>query len=438
MKKLLWLLCAAVLLLAPIEKVYAFHSAPEDTTQLIAEDDTSASEENDIPGAPNVYLDCNRCDNTHIRSELTFVNYVRDQERADIHVFVTDQSTGDGGREYEMSFIGRQEFSGQEHTIIYTADRDDTWDEERDGVNEKLRLGLTPYMLQTSLADRFSVSYEAPEGGESHRQNISDPWDYWVFEIYAGRLQTGLESNQRSFNSRWGFYADRVTEDWKFRMRPYFNYNYVSIDQGDDEEPVVSQRHRHGFDSHAIRSITDHWSAGMFGDYITRNDRNLNHRYRMMPGVEYSIFPYEVSTRRSITFRYQVGLALSDYYEMTIFEQTEETLVSHELRAEARVRQTWGNLYGGLVGSHYFHDLDQRRAVFWGGVNVRIMEGLSLNLQADFEMIQDQLSLPAGDASLEEILLEQRELATDFSLSGSIALSYTFGSQFANIVNTRM
>ena len=52
-------------------------------------------------------------------------------------------------------------------------------------------------------------------------------------------------------------------------------------------------------------------------------------------------------------------------------------------------------------------------------------------------MIQDQLSLPAGNASLEEILLQQRELETDFELSGSIALSYTFGSDFANIVNTR-
>jgi hypothetical protein len=45
--------------------------------------------------------------------------------------------------------------------------------------------------------------------------------------------------------------------------------------------------------------------------------------------------------------------------------------------------------------------------------------------------------LPKGEASLEEVLLRQRELATDYSFSGSVAITYTFGSKFANIVNTR-
>ena len=101
------------------------------------------------------------------------------------------------------------------------------------------------------------------------------------------------------------------------------------------------------------------------------------------------------------------------------------------------IRQPWGEIYGGLEGSHYFHDFTKRRAEFFGVVSVRLLEGLSLNVQGEFEMIQDQLALPLGDASLEEILLQQRELATDFELSGSISLSYTFGSRFANIVNTR-
>ncbi|MDZ7756042.1 hypothetical protein [Rhodohalobacter sp.] len=68
---------------------------------------------------------------------------------------------------------------------------------------------------------------------------------------------------------------------------------------------------------------------------------------------------------------------------------------------------------------------------------MRIIEGLSLSLYANYQNIQDQLTLPAGDASLEDILLQRRELATDFSFYGSVAITYTFGSDFANIVNTR-
>ena len=36
-----------------------------------------------------VFLDCDECDDEHIRTQITWVNYVRDQEQADVHVFVT-------------------------------------------------------------------------------------------------------------------------------------------------------------------------------------------------------------------------------------------------------------------------------------------------------------------------------------------------------------
>ena len=99
--------------------------------------------------------------------------------------------------------------------------------------------------------------------------------------------------------------------------------------------------------------------------------------------------------------------------------------------------QPWGGLEAGVVGSHYFHDLSFYRAEVFGTASVRVVEGLSLNLSGSFEMIQDQLSLPRGDTTVEDVLLDQRELATDFSVTGSVALSYPFGSEFADVVNTR-
>lgn len=386
--------------------------------------------------APYVYIDCNRCDYNHIRREITFVNYVRDPEQADVHVFVTDEGTGGGGREYELSFIGRQAFEDVDYTLVHSIGRNATQDETRESLNRVLKMGFVPYVMQTPLASRLSVNYEGEGEGTSMQQAEEDPWDYWVFEVYAGRLYMGLESNQSEFDSRWGFYADRVTEDWKIRMRPYFNFDYVEIQQ-EDGEAVTSHNHRHGVDSYAIMSISDHWSTGLFSTYLTRNDRNIRHRFQANPGVEYSFFPYDEATRKSITLVYRLGYTQVDYYEETIFEQTRETLLNHRLEASVSVHQPWGDINTGLSGSHYFHDFAHRRAEFYGSISFRVTEGLSLNFQADFEMIQDQLSLPIGDTSLEEVLLNQRELATDFSLSGSIAISYSFGSDFANVVNTR-
>jgi hypothetical protein len=47
------------------------------------------------------------------------------------------------------------------------------------------------------------------------------------------------------------------------------------------------------------------------------------------------------------------------------------------------------------------------------------------------------LSLRRGDASNEEILVRQRELATGYEYEFGFGISYTFGSIFNNVVNPR-
>lgn len=382
-----------------------------------------------------VYLDCDRCDFNHIRSEITYVNYVRDPEQADVHLFITDQRTGSNGRQYQLSFLGRGTYESIEYTFEQTVDGNATNDERREAINEAIRLGLTPYVVQTETLSNFSLNYSG-SSETVDQQPPHDPWKQWVFTAYVGGIELELESNRTVFDSRWGLFADHVSEDWKLRVRPFFNYDLVKIKR-DNAPDVRSSISRHGLESYAIRSVGPHWSIGIFGDYITRNDQNIRNRFELLPGIEYSLLPYEEATRRAITVVYQIGLTYVDYFEETIFNQTEETLVNQQLSASVAIRQPWGEIFSGLEGSHYFHDFTKRRAEFFGSISVRLLEGLSLRVRGDFEMVQDQLALPLGDASLEEILLQQRELATDFEFSGSIALTYRFGSNFANIVNTR-
>ena len=45
-----------------------------------------------------VFLDCAQCDFNNIRQDISFVNYVRDQSDADVHVLVTTQDTASRGR----------------------------------------------------------------------------------------------------------------------------------------------------------------------------------------------------------------------------------------------------------------------------------------------------------------------------------------------------
>jgi hypothetical protein len=71
-------------------------------------------------------------------------------------------------------------------------------------------------------------------------------------------------------------------------------------------------------------------------------------------------------------------------------------------------------------------------------LSVRVMKGFSVNLSGGFEVINDQISLPKGEASIEEILLGQRQLATNFETNLRFGLSYTFGDLYNNVVNTRL
>jgi hypothetical protein len=383
--------------------------------------------------APRVYLDCNRCDFAYIRGEITFVNHVRDPSQAQVHVLVTDQPTGSGGLMYTLTFMGRGAYAGVDNRLTFASGPAATAAEERGGLTRMLQLGLVPYVARTALAQQLELRFRAsPQAGE----RSSDPWNHWAFEVYGGG-NFSTESTQSAWNARYGVYANRVTEDWKVRLRPYFNNNVRSIRTEEDGEIRIDLK-RHGLESYVIRSLGAHWGAGLFAEYITTTIDNLEHGVTIAPAVEYSFFPYGEASTRQITLSYRIGYELADYIEETIYEKTAEALASHSLEAAVRIRQAWGSIFSGLTGSSYLHDSDFHRLTLDSNVSFRLGHGVSLNLGGNYQRINDQLALPRRDASLEDILLQRRRLATAYRGSGSVGLSYTFGSIFTNVVNPRL
>ena len=102
-----------------------------------------------------------------------------------------------------------------------------------------------------------------------------------------------------------------------------------------------------------------------------------------------------------------------------------------------RVIQPWGDVDVGIDASQYLHDLSRYSAQFSGAVDVRITQGLSIEIGGSFEFIRDQLNLRKGDADLEEVLLRRTQLETDYQAGLSFGFRYRFGSIFNNVVNTR-
>jgi hypothetical protein len=84
------------------------------------------------------------------------------------------------------------------------------------------------------------------------------------------------------------------------------------------------------------------------------------------------------------------------------------------------------------------HDFELHRLEVDGGFDIRLFQGFSLDIRGSVARIKDQLNIPLEDRTDDEILLELGELGTDYEYEFDIGFSYTFGSDFNNVVNPRM
>jgi hypothetical protein len=75
-----------------------------------------------------VFLDCASCYAEFLRTEVGFVDFVRDRQEAAVHVLVTTADTGSGGLEHTFSFIGQDRFTGTDHTLKTATTSADTED----------------------------------------------------------------------------------------------------------------------------------------------------------------------------------------------------------------------------------------------------------------------------------------------------------------------
>jgi hypothetical protein len=380
--------------------------------------------------APNLYIDCHSCDMNYIRSNLDYVNYVIDRNDADLFIMITWQGTGGNGRKYTMTLEGRERFEGLRDSLIYATDQEMSNEEIREKTLKWLKLGTVRFINYTPLADELSISFDTSMPMEQPQ----DKWDYWVFESSLNGWFDG-QSTYSNLNANGSLIARRTTEAWKLRLQLRGSYNEERYTIGEDE--YVSIRRNPGFNSLLVKSVSDHFSVGFRAGAFISTYSNLDQAIWINPILEYNIFPYQESTRREFRFQYVVGWNMNDYHETTIYDQNKEKLLKQALEIDFELHQAWGSAEFNIEGSHYFHDFSKNRLDFRGELSLKILKGFSYNIRGGYSLIHDQLSLPKGEASQEDILLQTQELATQYSYWGSMGLSYTFGSIYNNIVNPR-
>lgn len=380
--------------------------------------------------APRVFIDCEYCDMDFIKTEIPFVNYVRERKEAQVHVLITTQRTGGGGTEYTLTFIGQMEFKGMDEVLKFVSRKTDTEDEIRKGLVRILKMGLIRYVAKTPMAELVNISMEK----EVEPTAVEDKWNFWVFSLSGRSFLNGEKLS--NFYSLWGnFSASRVTPELKIKLglSTSLNRDYFVV----DDEEIKSYSRSHSFSGMIVKSLNEHWSAGAFLNVRSSTYDNTKISIAPAPAIEFNIFPYSQSTRRQLRFLYLIGFPMVKYLEETIYDKISERLIREALSITLELKEKWGSISTTLEGSHFFHDFNKNRIELSTDLSLRIFKGLSFNVYGRYSRIHDQLSLPKAGASLEEILLRRRMLETTYNYWASVGLSYTFGSIYSNVVNPR-
>ena len=376
-----------------------------------------------------------RCDSNFIKDEISYVDFVRDQEKANVIAYIYNDPNGNQGK-YSIYFEGNQKFDGIKNELYFESHPKMTSHEIRLGLKNKIELGLLKYIVQTDQIN--SIKFDILDVEKDTIVSVEeeyDKWKNWIFEIsISGNYEK--ESSRKESNLSGRFEINRYTEKW--RIENTFRYNKNTEEFLNQDQSYSSERLYKGLYGKLVRSISDHWSTGIFYGFSEDSYQNINFSNTLYPAIEYSIFPYKDVVRKEMVLEYKIGYKFNKYDQTTIYGKDSESLSIHSAAFKIRFRQKWGDIYSRLSAFSYLNDSSKNRLTFDNYFNIRVYEGLSINLGAEIRFIRDQINLAAGVASVEDVLLQQRSIATDYYNEFRLGLTYTFGSAFNNIINTRL
>ncbi len=396
----------------------------------------------DKPETLDVFIDCGRsCDFDYIRREIPYINYVRDRVGADVHVLITQESTGSGGNNFNLEFIGLEALASMTDNLTYTSGSTDTNNELREGLTRTIARGLVRFLMTTEVGKRIEISVPITQQSTlpENVQVIDDPWNFWVFNVrMSGNYEAEETSSITKIETRVS--ADRVTEEWKFGVSGRMNYRESRYDLSTG---TIHSSNRDGsVYGQLVKSLDTHWSAGLTTYTNTSSSNNTNLSTSISPTVEFSFFPYTESSTRDLRARYEVNLRKNSYDELTVYNELDQLLIQNQLQLIANFRQPWGFARASVTVESYVTDFEETLFDLYniglnGNLDIRVARGLSLNLEAKVSSVHDQIWLPLEASNDEDVLLGNKKLPTSFQYEFQVGFSYRFGSIYNNIVNPR-
>ena len=351
------------------------------------------------------YLDC-RCDQNYLKQQTSFLDHVRDQNLADIEIFILDVRNPTGTRSFEIKIDGNNEYQEISSSVLVSGYANDTSSTLRDKLLNKLKLALVPFLDKAN----YNLNVDVDSNFDDLTVN-DDKWKNWVFEL-SGSYNDDKEETRKTNRYELEFEVDKLTPDWRIGMEIKRNESKGKYFSNDDV--YTSSRKTTSFSGRVVKSVSDHFSAGVFLGAYQNTYENIDLNRYIAPAIEYSFYPYRDVLSKEITLAYRIGVGKRNYIEKTIYGYEKQKLSSQTLSLNIRFRQKWGNISSYLNATQFLNDGTKKRFSLRSDLDLRVFEGLAVRFSGNINLIREQYSLAAVSNSIEELLLQQRQIATDY------------------------
>jgi hypothetical protein len=390
-----------------------------------------------------VFIDCSNvsCDFNFIRSEITLVDFLSDQQAADVHVLITAVENGNGGKNYQLIFFGQNQYTKEQKVLAFNSEPNATSSEVRQELVKTIKFGLIPYLANSPYARLVDINMKPEERKNATSSEVrkTDPWNYWVFRVgLDGTLNT--EQVYESITSSGYVTANRTTDKKRIHFGAYGSYNKYTYRYEENGSMVnyTFPNSNYQFDHSTIKSMGDHWGVGYLTSYSNSTFSNNLQRIYLKAAIEYSIFPYSEVNTRLFTISYGADVRSNKYYDTTIYYKTQEVLYGQVAQAHLSLNKKWGNVSSTLTYRNYLKDPALNNLALNVNMNVRITGGLSFYMYTSGSLVRDQVYLVKGKASEQDVLTRRRQIATDYTLYSGFGVNFRFGSKLNNFVNARL
>jgi hypothetical protein len=397
----------------------------------------------DLPDDPaktlKVFLNCPNswCWQDYLRTQTTWAYFVQDQFVADVNLRINSLENGSGGSEYKLIFEGIGKIAQLRDTVKFSTNGIQTDNEVRDILLKHIQLGLVRYAMQAEAHDILKIS--STDSSDQKEMGVGsnpleDPFNAWVYNVNLSGNGDGQKSN-RNLNLGIWFSAGQVKETHRLRFSGNFNTRINRYDYEGEKSTYRVDRYRATL--FYVKSLNLHWSLGCFNGWSSSTFDNLKNGLNNSVALEYNLFPYNESQTRQLTASLFAGSLYNQYLDTTIFFRKQEWRPQGRLVIQGMFNPSWGSASIGINNIFLLDDVHKLSSSVYCSIDARIFKGLSVSLYGSFSLIRNQINLPKVGASIDQVLLSQQVIATNYSYDFYASLSYRFGSIFNNVVNTR-